>query len=86
MITVFTLWYEREYSDRDDTELQIGIYATREEAEAAIPSLLDKPGFRDFPEGLNIYEVRLGETGWQDGFVTVRHPAKGPPAQDSRPS
>ena len=86
MDTVFTLWFEREYPDREDTELQIGIYATREEAEAAIPALLDKPGFRDSPEGFNIYEITLGVTGWQDGFVTERIPAKGPPARDSRPS
>ena len=33
MTVVYDLWFEREYPDREDTELHIGIYAT--EAEAA---------------------------------------------------
>jgi len=85
MEEVYVLWFEREYPDREDTELQIGIYATRAEAEAAIELVQDQPGFRDFPEGFNIYETKLGITEWREGFVTVTYPAKGPPAQDSRP-
>jgi homoserine kinase type II len=70
MNTVFNLWFEREYPDREDTALHIGIYATRDDAEAAIAMLKDKPGFCNFPEGFGIDEVTLGHTGWQEGFVT----------------
>jgi homoserine kinase type II len=48
---VYDLWYEREYPDREDTELHIGIYATEADAEEAIKRSRDKIGFRDFPEG-----------------------------------
>ncbi len=74
MQTVHVLWYEREYPDRDDTELQIGIYATRDDAEAAIGLLKDQPGFRDFSDGFHIYETQLGHTGWRFGFVTEYGP------------
>ncbi|AOG00669.1 hypothetical protein BSY18_1458 [Blastomonas sp. RAC04] len=71
MTIVYDLWFTREYDDREDTELHIGIYASRFEAEAAIEALKDKPGFRDYPEGFEAHEVVLGQTGWQYGFVTT---------------
>lgn len=69
MTVVYDLWFEREYPDREDTELHIGIYATEADAADAIRRLRGQPGFRDFPEGFNIYPVTLGVTGWQEGFM-----------------
>jgi len=63
------LWFEQEQEDCEDIELLIGVYATKEEAEAAIQRRKDKPGFRDFPEGFHIYERELGVEGWTDGFI-----------------
>jgi len=77
MAVVYDLWFQREYLDREDTELRIGIYATEADAAEAIGRLLDQPGFRDFPEGFNIYPVTLGVTGCQEGFVTEFVPARG---------
>lgn len=71
MTVVYDLWFTREYEDREDTELHIGIYASRADADIAIQSLKDKPGFSDYPEGFGAYEVVLGHTGWQYGFVTT---------------
>lgn len=82
MTIVYDLWFEREYPDRGDTELRIGIYATEADAAEAVGRLRDKPGFRDFPEGFNIYSVTLGMTGWQEGFVTVFTPARKVDAND----
>ena len=82
MTVVYDLWFEREYPDREDTELHIGIYATEADAEEAIGRLRDQPGFRDFPEGFNIYPVTLGTTGWQEGFATAFTPAKERDATD----
>jgi hypothetical protein len=79
---VYDLWYEREYPDREDTELHIGIYATEADAEEAINRLRDKVGFRDFPEGFNIHPTRLGMTGWTEGFVSCTYQAKGADADD----
>jgi hypothetical protein len=79
MTVVYDLWFTREYEDRDDTELHIGIYATRADAESAIEALKAKSGFRDFPEGFEVYEVELGITGWRHGFETTF----GPPPKDA---
>jgi hypothetical protein len=76
MTVVYDLWFEREYPDREDTELHIGIYATEADAAEAVDRLRDQPGFRDFHEGFNIHPVTLGVTGWREGFVTEFIPAK----------
>jgi homoserine kinase type II len=76
MTLVYDLWFEREYPDREDTELHIGIYETEADAAEAISRLRHQPGFKDFPEGFNVYPVPLGRTGWLEGFVTEFVPAK----------
>lgn len=82
MAQVYDLWFEREYADREDTALHIGIYETEGDAMDAIARLRDQPGFRDFPAGFNIYPVRLGLTGWTEGFVTEFVPAEERDATD----
>jgi len=79
MAMVYNLWFTREYPDREDTELHIGIYSTEAAAKAAIAMLIDKPGFRDHPAGFEAHETRLDMTGWQSGFVTEF----GPPPKDA---
>lgn len=83
MTLVYDLWYEREYPDREDTELHIGIYETEADAAQAIARLRDQEGFRDLPEGFTIYPVTLGHTDWTEGFVTVYYPAKERDATDN---
>lgn len=82
MTVVYDLWFEREYPDREDTELHIGIYETEADAADAILRLRDQPGFREFPSGFNIHPVTLGITGWQEGFVTEYVPPKEREATD----
>ena len=67
---VFNLWFEREYPDREGTELHIGIYSTEAAARAAIARLSDQPGFRDFPAGFNIYPYERDSDGWTEGFFS----------------
>ena len=76
---VYNLEFTREYDDRRDTELSIGVYESREEAEMAVEMLRAKEGFRDYPEGFQIHEWKVGLTGWMDGFVTTY----GPPPKDA---
>jgi homoserine kinase type II len=59
-----------EGDDDEETKL-IGIYSTKEKAEAAILRVKDKPGFRDYPDGFEIFEHTLDRDGWVDGFTTV---------------
>lgn len=79
MTTVYDLWFTREYHDREDTELHIGIYGTEAAAKAAIEMLKDKPGFKEHPSGFELHETELDRTGWQYGFVTKF----GPPPKDA---
>jgi hypothetical protein len=74
MNTVFDLWYIRGYHDREDTELHIGVYGTRENAENAVERLKDKPGFRDWPDGFEVRSVTLDRDHWTEGFRSVRGP------------
>ncbi len=67
MTVVYDLWFTREYEDRENTELHIGIYGSRADAEAAIAILKDKPGFRDYPEGFELHETELARTGGNTG-------------------
>lgn len=69
---VFPLWYEREYPDREDTELSIGTFSTRKKAEQAVAMLIGQPGFRDYPAGFKIYELPLDRIAWKEGFFSTR--------------
>ena len=79
MDIVYDLWFIREYADREDTQLHIGIYRTEAEALAVVETLKEKPGFRDYPKGFEVNRTKLGMTGWQEGFVTEF----GPPPKDA---
>lgn len=79
MDTVFDLWYIREYDNRDDTQLHIGIYASEADALEVVDELKEKSGFADYPDGFEVIPTKLGMTGWQDGFVTNI----GPPPKDA---
>lgn len=70
MNTVFILQHEHEWCGRDDVKL-IGVYATREEAQAAIERLCKQPGFCDWPDGFSIGEYGLGVDHWTSGFLTM---------------
>ena len=67
---VFMLYHTRARANGDDDKL-IGIYTTRQKAEAAIEKLLPLPGFRDHPAGFGIFEHALDRDGWTEGFVTA---------------
>ena len=62
---------EQEREGAEDTELLIGVYRTEAEAKAAIDRVKDQPGFRDYPDGFNAYEQRVGQDSWSQGFVRV---------------
>jgi hypothetical protein len=69
--TVYLLWFTRERDVGEDTELLIGVYATEEDAKAAIERLKDKPGFVRYPQGFQIHDHILGKDSWTEGFVRL---------------
>jgi len=49
----------------------IGVYSTRDAAQAAVDRLKLKPGFRDTPDGFSIDPYTLDEDNWTEGYVTL---------------
>ena len=69
MTTVYLLWFVQEREDVDDCELLIGVYATEDDAKAAIGRVKGAKGFSDFPEGFQIHPYDLGKDHWAEGFI-----------------
>jgi hypothetical protein len=63
---VFLLWHVHTFDDEEEDEKLIGVYSSRDKAEAAISRLKDQPGFVDVPP----YTVDK-DTNWTEGYVTV---------------
>ena len=68
--TVFVLQHEYEQWGRDSSFF-VGVYETREEADAAMMRIRTKPGFRNWPDGFTVDEYALGEDHWTEGFSTI---------------
>jgi hypothetical protein len=81
MPVVYTLQHSRVLSHGDDDVKFIGVYRTRDAAEAAVRRLIDKPGFSSYPtlverdsesdEGFHIGAYELDEDHWAEGFITM---------------
>lgn len=75
MTMLYDLWHYKIAADDEDfiddecDPKLIGIYSSREKAEAAIAQLRDKPGFRDWLGGFRIGQSRLDQTYWEEGFI-----------------
>ena len=70
---VYLLWHthlSEELSAGEDIKL-IGVYSTREQAEAAQSRSESLDGFRDSVEGFEISSHRLDHDEWTSGFITV---------------
>lgn len=71
MTSVYLLWHEYEIApDRDEAKL-LGVYTSRDLAEAAKERLVEQPGFRDHPDDFEIAEYELNRDHWVEGFVTA---------------
>jgi len=70
------------FSDGSENVKFIGVYSSYEEAESAVARLKSQPGFRDYPEiidmvkeeeyrsGFTIDSYKLNEDNWREGFIT----------------
>jgi hypothetical protein len=61
------------HSPEDDAEdvKFIGVYSSRENAEAAIMRLGRAPGFSDSPAGFHIDEYQVDKDHWAEGYSTL---------------
>jgi hypothetical protein len=71
MSSVFVVQHEHEVADEVDDAKFIGVYSTREMAEAAVQRLRHARGFSDTPDGFHISEYELDQDHWTEGYVTV---------------
>jgi len=71
--SVFVLEHTRYEDDNSDNDIEdfklIGVFASLEQAQAAIAQLSTQPGFKDYPNGFHIDEYPLGQINWSSGFV-----------------
>ena len=71
--TVFVLEHTRYEEDNSDNEIEdftlIGVFVSKDQAQAAIEQLNSQPGFKDYPNGFHIDEYPLNQINWSSGFV-----------------
>jgi hypothetical protein len=68
---VFVLWHVHELGEGDEDVKLIGVYRSREDAEAAIKRVGSQPGFADTPQGFDMCLYRLNQDHWTEGYTTV---------------
>jgi hypothetical protein len=51
----------------------IGVYFSRENAQAAITRLGQAPGFSESPAGFHIDEYQVDKDQWVEGYSTLAH-------------
>lgn len=71
MTSVFVLQHMREGEDGNDDVKFIGVYSSRDKADAAVMRLGRLPGFTDAPDGFHVDEYHVDQDHWVEGFVTV---------------
>lgn len=73
MDTVYLLWHVRSDDQHADDAKLIGVYRSRESADAAVLRVKEGPGFRDHPEGFEISVYPPDKDHWTRGFVSVQY-------------
>lgn len=83
MKSVFLLHHSHVFSEDNESEKFIGVYASEQDAFEAIERLKTQPGFSEYPKLLDPYstddvdesgffisECELGKDHWVEGYVT----------------
>ena len=69
-MTVFVVQHSYDLNGADETKL-IGVYSSREQADAAILRAAALPGFSGRPDGFSCGAYELDVDHWREGFATV---------------
>ena len=89
MAGVFVLQHVHTRDDDTEDVKFIGVYSTRENAQAAIARLSAAPGFSETPNGFHIDEYQVDKDQWTAGYVALAFASSAyntPGLADSRPS
>jgi hypothetical protein len=71
MPNIFVLQHVHSREDGAEDVKFIGVYSSREKAQAAATRLSRAPGFSDAPDGFHIDEYRVDQDHWVEGYVTL---------------
>jgi len=68
---VYVLQHVHSAEDGAEEVKFIGVYSSRENAQAAIARLGQAPGFSDAPTGFHIDEYQVDKDQWIEGYSTL---------------
>ena len=71
MAKVYVLQHVHSLDDGADDVKFIGVYSSRENAQAAITRLRQAPGFSEAPAGFHIDEYQVDKDQWVEGYSTL---------------
>ena len=69
MASVYVVQHVHSREDGNDDVKFIGVYSSRETADAAIARLSLQPGFSETIDGFSVDEYHLDQDQWVEGFV-----------------
>jgi hypothetical protein len=71
MASVFVLQHVHVRDDDAEDAKFIGVYSSREKADAAVARLGRQPGFSEAPDGFHVDEYRVDQDHWVEGCVVA---------------
>ena len=77
MTRVYLLQHVHALEDGAEDIKLIGVYSSRENAQAATARLAQVPGFSDGPAGFHIDEYHVDRDQWAEGYSTVATAGRG---------
>jgi hypothetical protein len=71
MAKAYVLQHVHSVSDGAEDVKLVGVYSSRENAQAAITRLSQAPGFSEAPAGFHIDEYQVDKDQWVEGYSTL---------------
>ena len=71
MASVFVLQHVHSREEGVEDVKLLGVYSSRDKAEAAMARLRRLPGFADAPDGFHVDEYRVDQDHWAEGYVAA---------------
>ena len=71
MGSVFVLQHVHSRDDDVEDVKFIGVYSSREKADAAVARLSRLPGFSEATDGFHVDEYRVDQDQWAEGYVAA---------------
>lgn len=67
----YILFHDYRAVELHDEIKLIGVFRSRDSAQAVAENLVSQPGFRDYPDAFTISRYPADMTFWQSGFITL---------------